>query len=424
MLGVAVVTGWLGCSPAERPGDVGVSDPYTRCPEPDPALGPSTHDGPPARSPAHGLWSYQAQPSIDPELVALALLGYLDGTEPARTDATSGVTVNRDGATDGPVAILMALDGTEIHRWTVPFRTLWPERLVDDRRSEHQYWRRATLRPNGDVLAIVEGQGLVRLDWGGEVRWAWGGAAHHDLEVMADERVWVLSREARYRPELHVKPFLEDEVTRLGADGCPELQINLMDAVLASEARDALLPAGAHGDVFHTNSLRVLDAEAAAAHPAFEPGFLLLSMRTPSAVLVLDPERAEIVWWWQGPFREQHDAEITSDGRLVVFDNIGLGEGHSAVRAFRLADRTEAWRIDEVDDRTLDSRYLGAVQRLGGGHVLVTESGQGHAFERDADGEVVWAFHNPERTGPHGEFVAILPEMLRVPAYYSRAPSP
>jgi len=395
-----------------------------RCPEPDPALSPAYDDAPPAESPAEGLWGFQGD-----ELQALANLGYVDGSE--LPSHPGGVTVHRRRARpgyafytsgEGPVAILMDLDGRELHRWQRPFRDIWPERIVDDRRSEHQYWRRAALRPNGDVLAIVEGQGLVRLDWYSEIVWSWGGGAHHDLEVLPDERVWVLSRRARVRPEHAARPILEDFVTRLDPWGCPEVRISLVDAVRASPAGAGFWVGEPHGDVFHTNSLRVLDEAMAEAHPAFEPGFLLLSMRTPSGVLVLDPDAGEVVWWWQGPFREQHDPEITEDGQLVLFDNIGLGPGRSAVRGFALDDGEEVLRIDTIDGEQLYSRYLGAVQRLDRGHLLITESTQGRAIEVDRRGRVVWEFHNPERAGPSDEFVAVLPEMLRIPEGYLDVP--
>ncbi len=421
---------WLvaetGCT-GLLPGD-SVPEPLVeRCPEPDPALAPAYEDGPPPRSPAEGLWAYQRP--VDPELRALASIGYVDGTELAVTEA--GVVVSEPAATDGyglytsghdAVAILLDLDGRELHRWWRPFDTLWPDRLVDDRRSEHQYWRRAALLPNGDLLAIIEGQGIVRLDWTSEVVWKWGGGAHHDLEVLPDERIWVLSRRAGYRPDLGVRPILEDFVTRLDPGGCPEVRISVLDAVLASGAREGFWRDGDWGDVFHTNSLRVLDETTARAHHAWRPGHLLLSLREPSGLVVLDPERAEIVWWWQGPFREQHDPRVVDDGLLMVFDNIGLGDDHSAVRAFDLDDGSEVWRVDEARGATLDSRYLGAAHRIGDGHLLVTESTQGHAFELDQHGEVVWAFRNPERAGPNDAYVAVLPEMLRIPLGYLQRP--
>ncbi|MEN0065835.1 MAG: arylsulfotransferase family protein [Myxococcota bacterium] len=421
-----------GCAPPPSSEPVESPEPdevRQRCPVPDPAAAPIVDGGPPPESPARGLWWYledgAANDAVSAELMALANLGYVAGLEVPKL--VDGVLVNEADARDGlafytsghgAVAVLMDLEGEERHRWGMPFEALWPERIVDDRRSDHQYWRRAALRPNGDVLAIIEGQGLIRLDWNSEVVWSWGGGAHHDLEVLPDERVWVLSRQARMRWDVNHRPLLEDFVTRLDAEGCPEVQISLLDAVLASSAGEAFLAGYPDGDVFHTNSLRVLDDAMADAHPAFQPGHLLLSMRTPSGLVVLDPDTAEVVWWWQGPFREQHDPEITRDGHLMVFDNIGLGENQSAVRAFGLEDGEEAWRIDQIDGTPLRSRYLGAVQELDAGHLLITESNQGHAFELNARREVVWSFRNPERAGPRRNFVAVIPEMLRIPHDY------
>ena len=395
------------------------------CPESDPALDPVIEGAVP-RSPAPGLWSYQPLP-VDPELEALASIGYVDGSEPPPT--TVGVTVhdrqfagsgwNLFSSGEGPVAILMDMDGKEIHRWSRPFHEIWPEREVDDRRSEHQYWRRVHWLPGGDLLVIVEGHGIVRLNWNSEVVWAWGGGAHHDMEVLANGDIWVLSRRARYRTDLHEKPILEDYATRLGPHGCPKQQISLLDAVLKSDARilyeRSESPAG---DVFHTNTLSVIDSTQARRHPAFKPGHLLLSLRTLSALVVLDPKTSAVVWWHQGDYREQHDAEVLTDGSLLMFDNLGppgLPRKQSAVRQFALPEMREIWRYDGTPSTPLYSRYLGAAQRLNNGNTLITESGPGRAIEITPQGEVVWAFQNPERAGKNNAYVAILPEMIRIP---------
>ena len=59
---------------------------------------------------------------------------------------------------------------------------------------------------------------------------------------------------------------------------------------------------------------------------------------------------------------------------------------------------------------------MGSVQRLPNGNTLVTDSFAGRAFEVTRERQVVWRFDNPARAGEKGEFVAVVPELVRVDA--------
>jgi hypothetical protein len=63
----------------------------------------------------------------------------------------------------------------------------------------------------------------------------------------------------------------------------------------------------------------------------------------------------------------------------------------------------------------LFSKTLGSVQRLPNGNTLISESENGRAVEVTREGRVVWEFCNPHRAGDHGELVAVLFEMIRLP---------
>jgi hypothetical protein len=61
------------------------------------------------------------------------------------------------------------------------------------------------------------------------------------------------------------------------------------------------------------------------------------------------------------------------------------------------------------------TELCGASQRLPGGNTLITESEAGRAFEVTPDGTMAWEFVSPHRAGAHGEFVATLLDVVRVP---------
>lgn len=379
---------------------------------------PADNDGEPDR----GRWNRARSAPKSEEIAQLEAIGYVGGEEVA--GETVGVTLHDASKAHAGInfyvsghaaeATLMAMDGTVLHRWAKPFREVWPERVVKKNAHGPDFWRRAALLPNGGLLAIYEGHGLVRLDRDSNVVWAWDGLAHHDLEVLPDGRIWVLSRKARVIDDLHPKrPVLEDFVSLLSPDGVELKRISVLDAVRTSGAASmmARVPKK-YGDIFHTNSLEVLDGGV--PDPRFAAGHLLLSMRAPSTVMVLDPDTEKMTWWHHGVYSKQHDPTILDNGHLLLFDNLGAGARSSAVREYTLPAMEPVWTHEGDEKRPFFSRFCGASQRLPNGNTLVSESGIGRAFEITASGEVVWQFDNPARAGENEEFVAIVPELVRV----------
>ncbi len=332
-------------------------------------------------------------------------LPYLQGYRPAedrplvveRVPAAVSPGLNLYISGHSAEAVLMDRAGRTLHRWRYPLRRLWPDFASVPGMAKLEYWRRAWLFPNGDLLAIYEGLGIVKLDARSNVLWSRRGGFHHDLQVLADGRIWVLDRERR-------EGMLEDFVTVLDPRGRVVRRISLLRAFERSRFAPLLRRMEKGGDVFHTNTLEVLDG------PAFPKGSVLLSVLKLDALAVLDPDREEIVWAATGSWRRQHQPTLLDDGSLLLFDNLGSGGGRS--------------RVIEIDPRTLRVRWqyggifsktLGSCQRLPNGNTLITESENGRAVEVTRDGRVVWEFHNPHRAGERKELAAVLFEMIRLP---------
>jgi hypothetical protein len=372
-----------------------------------------------ADEPATGRWN-RARSSTDDDIAALEAIGYVGG-EVAAT-GPGKVSIHTEASHPGynfyvsghaAEATLMDADGKVLHRWAKPFRAIWPDRKVSSRAHGPDFWRRAALLDDGGLLAIYEGHGLVRLDRDSEVLWAWDGLAHHDLEVLPDGTIWVLSRKARVIEALHPKrPVLEDFATHLSATGEVLEQVSVLEAVQKSAPEILDRVPRRFGDVFHTNSLEVLTGSL--PHEGFEAGNLLVSMRATSTIAVLDPRTATITWWHHGDYSKQHDPTILPSGNLLLFDNLGPGQGTSAVKEYTLPDMQPVWSYVGTDEAPFFSRFCGASQRLANGNTLISESGVGHVLEVTPAGERVWAWDNPARAGDDGEFVAIVPELVRI----------
>ncbi len=317
----------------------------------------------------------------------------------------------------GPEAVLMDMDGKVLHRWRREFKDVWRDAVKGRNRLGSKWWRRVHLYQNGDILAIFGGLGLIKLDKSSNLLWARKNRAHHDLEVMPDGDIYVLTREPRVVQWVHeIEPTLEDFLSILDRDGNEKRRISILEAFRRSPYKDYVFQGVTKtGDVSHTNTAHVLDGSIADRLPAFRKGNVLTSMNALGVVAVLDPDRGELVWAHKSPPNGQHDPMLLDNGNLLVFDN--HRESHrSVVVELSPVDLSPRWQYRGSPENPFYSRTCGTAQRLPNGNTLITESDGGRAFEVTADKRIVWEFYTPHRAGDGGEYIATVAEMLRLPA--------
>jgi len=355
-------------------------------------------------------------------LAALEGIGYAAGSEPAA--AESGVTVHdATRAAEGlsfytsghaPEALLIEMDGTVRHRWHLAASTVWPDDADLARLPGAQNWRRAHLFSNGDVVAIFAGVGIVRLRADSSLVWSLRCRAHHDLAVAPDGAIWTLSRRLGVRPEVHpTEPVVDDTLLVLSPAGEVLRELSLIDAFRASEFADQAFRLD-RGDLFHTNAIELLDGRLESRLPAFRAGNVLISLREPDLLAVVDPDAERVVWTHHGRFRKQHDPRVLDNGHLLLFDNLGLGD-RSRILEFDPVTGERIWALGKGAAVSFFSETCGTVARLDNGDTLVCESDGGRAFEVTSAGELVWEFRSPHRAGPAGEYVATLFDLQRLP---------
>ncbi|MCZ6785456.1 MAG: aryl-sulfate sulfotransferase [Proteobacteria bacterium] len=374
-------------------------------------------------------------------IARLEAIGYAQGSQPAVE--RTGVVVHARGLaqpgynfyTSGHAAeaFLTDLEGNVLHRWAYPFERAFPERKRALSSPSAHSWRRARLYENGDVVAIYEGLGLVRIDADSNLLWARFNHAHHDLEAQPNGDIYVLTRRAHVVSAVDRRlPILEDSISILGPDGEAKSEISLLAvfensapahawrpasrAFWASESSGGLVGQRGPGDFFHTNSLRVLEGDLSV--PGFQAGNILVSFCHLNRIAVIDPRTMRAVWSVDGLTRLQHDPVVTPDGGILVFDNHWRPGLHS--RVVELDPRTGAvvWQYAGTEDAPLYSRSCGTAAPLANGNVLITESDNGRALEITRDGEVVWEFYNPNVAGKEDEFIATLFDLVRLPANF------
>jgi hypothetical protein len=358
----------------------------------------------------------------------LEAIGYLAGSVaggPSRgvvihDRARSSAGFNFYTSGHGPEAILMDMDGRALHRWHLPAEEVWPgAKLRPAQRKRGNFWRRAHLFENGDVLALFAGRGIIKIDKNSELLWERRLGVHHDLGVATNGDIHVLTRRAHLVPRVHpTEPIFEDFVVVLDSEGAVKKTVSILECFENSEF-GAFWPMRQprSGDLHHTNTIEILDGSIADAIPAFAKGNILTAMRATNAIAVIDLTQEKVVWARTGAFRRQHDPKILANRHLLLFDNRGT-PGRSAVLELDPISGRRIWEYRGTDEAPFFSKTCGAAERLPNGNTLVSESDQGRAFEVAPDKQIVWEFHNPHRAGADAEFIATIFELIRLPASF------
>lgn len=393
--------------------------------------------------------------STDPseeEFDALSAIGYSAGTQEAPSE--SGVTRHVQSATSAglnffvsghaPTALLMDMSGEIIHSWAAKFEDIWPDHADVSDRADSKFWRRAYLFPNGDVIAIFESLGIVKLNRNSEVIWKNSIQVHHDFQIEDSGDLYALVRRITHEPSAvdtvrnlsntrveskrdERVSILQDYVVYFDEELKAVRTLSILECFENSESehpwRRAALTfwskeeqrslIGSHRDIFHTNSLEVLDGSIADRVPAFAKGNYLVSLRHLDMIAVLDPNAKQVVWSLAGASVVQHDAQITSDGHLLYFDN-QWQPGRTRIVIMDALTREPVWEYGTEPGQDLYSETCGTVQELPNQNLLITETDGGRAIEVTREGQVVWEFYNPYGVGDNDELIASLFEIVRL----------
>ena len=355
---------------------------------------------------------------------------------PARTDARGVLRYDPQRAYQGvtlyvsaheQAAVLIDMTGNEVYRWQRSFREIWPQapHVEIPRPSDLIVYNNARAFPNGDLIVQFRGDGgnpwgygLVKLDKDSNVVWALAENAHHSFDVDSDGSVYALThvdRATAYVPAKELKfglaqkpyridrPVLEDFLVIIAPDGSIGKRISLLDAFVDSPYEGALTHFGSKGDVLHANDVDVIP-KGFMDHPIFKPGRVLIDMRNPEILAVLDLETEKIVWISRGAWRGQHDPDVLPNGNVIMVDNRGaLGKGGQS-RVIEVNPLTGAlmWSYQGDEKHPFDTRFQSTVQRLPNGNTLITEWEGGRIIEVSKEGDIVWEYVIPVRRTHEG----------------------
>jgi len=365
-------------------------------------------------------------PGPAPDAVVLA------GIERLGTDAMSegAVLLTSLGARR---ADLVRPDGRLLHRWHEP---------------EGLRWQAAVLLEGGDlaVVSIVQKKRgnhtyVARFDADGGERWRTQVNAQHDLELQPGGGLLLLTRGSkRVFGEDASRRIRDNHVTQLSLSGelgsWQSIYGMLADdqrfvwheppAPLAGDdegdeedveqdagaptAGDASAAAGAGGDaddaqdaaverppaldLLHATSVSpVPDATPFGCGTAGEP--LLITLRNQARVVLVDRASQRLLWVGGDGVLEQPVDATCSGSRVYVLDG-GREGGAARVLALALPGGELVWEYAASPRESFSTPAQGELQCLPDGHLLVSATDQGEAFELTPAGEVVWRCRNTD----------------------------
>lgn len=345
----------------------------------------------------------------------LSSMGYVDGTVDANVDR-SGVLVNLQDETQDGVnfyasrkqsrAQLLDMKGVVLHEWNV---------------RGMGGWQHVSLLPDGSIIGLVKNKQVFKIDKDSNVLWTYKGRVHHDLDVVKDGRVFVLSRTASMMPKYDKNhPTVDDLVVELSPEGEELSQFSILkmiedspyafllgdtDSLTAKKVRRANPRRNKEYDILHSNHVEVFDGSLAEKSPIFAEGNMLLSPRNTHTMMIVDPKTKEIVWLWgSSKLIFPHHPTVTEAGTILVFNN-GNDETRSQVVEVDPLTNDIIWTYGPTEEFFSETR--GSNFRLDNGNTLITESDTGYVFEVTPKGKTVWEFANPHVEKKKGLRMAI-----------------
>jgi hypothetical protein len=336
-------------------------------------------------------------------------------------DGLTFVAAYREGRYD---AWLLDIDGRPLHRWDASFERIWPDpsRLDavgwDGSMEIHGAW----LYPDGGALLDLGGAGSARLDRCSNVLWTVDRHTHHHVEPLPDGGAIIPSRVKRFaadpsRPLVNPGPngfYWDDTVLVVGPDGEVREEKSVIDMLYESGWASVLLstPGAAKAlrteDPVHLNDAEVLTEAMAPAFPMFRAGDIMLSLRGPNAVIVVEPKTWRVKWVQTGPFIGQHDPDFLPDGRILIYDNRITGStpklGNSRLVAIDPATHAVVWSYEGRGEQAFYGESRGEQELLPNGNILIADSHHGRVFEiaSRAGNRTVWEWVNLVEPGRAG----------------------
>jgi len=372
--------------------------------------------------PNHNIYGKHLTKELEDDIRKLHSIGYMAGSKPV-PDQKDVTVFDKDHAFNGynlvvsghkPEAVLMDMKGNEIHKWHCSASKAFPGKFKNHVPNYLTFWRRAHLAENGDLFAVFEGYGLVKLDKNSNIIWSVQNRAHHDIYLSKNGLIYALTRKATIVPQYNrKKPILEDFISILNEKGEELDRISILKALKNSSYAHVFSKMKPWGDILHTNTIELIEELPSGKKPPFKKGVILISILYLDMICAVDITKKTVIWAEFNLGRDQHQPTLLNNGNILFFNNKEAWD-RSSVIEFDPFSRDITWAYHGSKDKPFYTPFNGSCQRLPNGNTLITESDPGRAFEVTPENRIVWEYINPHRAGEQREFIATLFEVVRI----------
>lgn len=273
------------------------------------------------------------------------------------------------------------------------------------------------------IIAYDSGSSLTKYDYCNNIVWREEGQFHHSITFNGADKVWVWQStpgQGKWghrltKVDYNTGETLEDiplsEVVKINKD-IDIFGIRQLD----NERKSTWIDEG--GGRWHPNDIDPLPENLARYYPQFKTGDLLVSLRSPNLVFVMDPESRRVKWWRQGLTRRQHDPDWNDKGTITIFNN----NMHQKSSHIVEIDPVTYHHQTILDGSSYDfyARVKGKHQPLPNDGILITSSDSGRVFETNAKGKVTFEFIN--KFGDNGKVLAVSEARYLPKDYFNNLP--
>lgn len=344
-------------------------------------------------------------------LEKLRSLPYLTHTAEKVDENRSGVTIyNKDLVFDGYNlyhGILIDMDGKLVNSW-----------------------------PGLDNLIMLEDLSFLAYDldriglyyWNSTPIWIHNVGVHHDATITDKGTFLILSREVHRYKNRDVEFDVIIELSPEGEEIYRWSTYDHFDYINKkfhwtspldepAEVYDPECDRGQFGgcyEYYHMNSIQTLpETPIGKTDKRFQKGNWLISLLEINAIVILDKDTKELVWYWgRGELKGQHMPRMLENGNILIYDNDGLAINVTRIIEIDPVKKEIVWQYMANPPQSFFSANMGSFQRLPNGNMLILESNKGRAFEVTKEGEIVWEWFNPTIEDGHRE---TLYRMIRLP---------
>ncbi|MHC4643825.1 MAG: arylsulfotransferase family protein [Planctomycetota bacterium] len=321
----------------------------------------------------------------------------------------------------GNAVYLLDEEGCIVHEWNSPgfqpgYGYLLPNGNLFVRGQPVVETKVEVGQPSGKADIMLE------MDWDSNEIWRWEHETfHHDMVRMPNGNtvaiIWEVMPEdlakkikGGFSPEQveeirSDKDFMSFILQGVGVGGRPRLEGMLTDALLEVN------PAREQVNIWHAHEH--FDPDEDFLCPIdfpFEWTHINSVERTPDGAMLICSQKldkimkiswpdGEVLWKWGGltGVSHPHDANITPDGTVLIFDN---GAKHPPIARSRVVEvdmDTDKiiWQYQPAPVFSMMSLHIAGAERLMNGNTLICEGECGRVFEVNRDGEICWEWISP-----------------------------